>query len=371
MPDVKAQTQQAATDGDSSHREPITELSYLERMFAVCDLFVRGYTVTEILEEMEARYGKAGKMKRETPYKLVREAGKRGFIHFTPPPDHAFERRISDHFIWLNRVNVVRTVVPIDTARETANVLLRLVQDCHRKNPDRNEVHVGFAAGLSMRAVAQFFAHKLTYPQPDMPDTVVFHAMLSGHDKGDPTTDPNSFFTFFINPPTLQIQTRFVGFRAPAIVRTASIPDFMEIQELTAAFDEVGDLDIIATSGADWKDEHSSLLNCMKRSESTLQTLRDAGTVGDMLWRPLGEKAPVMTATEVRALTLVELSDLTEFIERGKHVLLMLGPCSVCNRHKGEILKNILSQDRHLVSHVVADSRTAGYLVKLINRGLV
>jgi DNA-binding transcriptional regulator LsrR (DeoR family) len=371
MPDVNVTTQQAATDGDSRLREPITELSHLERMFAVCDLFVQGKTVSEILKEMEARYGKAGKMKRETPYKLVREAGKRGFIHFTPPPDHAFERRISDHFFWLNRVNVVRTVVPLDTARETANVLLRLVQDCHRKNPERDEVHIGFAAGLSMRAVAQFFAHKLTYPQPDMPDTIVFHAMLSGHDKGDPTTDPNSYFSYYVHPPTLQTNVRFVGFRAPAIVRTSSIADFMEIPELTEAYDEAGELDIIATSGADWEDEHSSLLNCMKRSESTLQTLRDAGTVGDMLWRPLGETAPVTIATEIRALTLVELGQLPEFIERGKHVLLMLGPCSVCNRHKGEILKTILSQDMHLVSHVVADSRTAGYLVKLIDRGLV
>ena len=61
----------------------------------------------------------------------------------------------------------------------------------------------------------------------------------------------------------------------------------------------------------------------------------------------------------------------SEFIERGKHVLLMLGPCGVCNRHKGRILKTILSQDLHLVSHVVVDSRTAGYLVKLIDQGLV
>jgi DNA-binding transcriptional regulator LsrR (DeoR family) len=193
--------------------------------------------------------------------------------------------------------------------------------------------------------------------------------MLSGHDKGDPTTDPNSYFSYYVNPPTLQTHTRFVGFRAPAIVRTSSIPELMEIPELTEAFDEVGELDIIATSGADWEDEHSSLLNCMQISEPTMRTLKDAGTVGDMLWRPLGPTAPITTATEIRALTLVELAQLPGFIESGKHVLLMLGPCSVCNRHKGKILRTILSQEQHLVSHVVTDSRTAGYLVKLIDRG--
>lgn len=101
----------------------------------------------------------------------------------------------------------------------------------------------------------------------------------------------------------------------------------------------------------------------MERSESAMQTLLGAGTVGDMLWRPLSATAPVTTESEIRALTAVELDDLPNFINQGKHVLLMMGPCGVCNRHKGAILKTILSQDLHLVSHLVTDSRTAGYLV--------
>jgi len=197
-------------------------------------------------------------------------------------------------------------------------------------------------------------------------DTIVFHAMLSGHDPGDPTTDPNNFFTFYIHPPTLQFKTRFVGFRAPAIVNTASMPEFMGVRDIIDAREAAQEIDIIVTSGSDWNDPDSSLFRCMERSQSTLDTLLADGTVGDMLWRPLSETSPVMTATEIRALTLLELTELPDFIQRGKNVLLMLGPCARCDRHKGALLKTILCQERHIVTHVVADSRTGGYVAKLI-----
>jgi hypothetical protein len=370
MPKASDKQNAAASQGDAPKRV-VTELSHLERMSAVCELFTEGKTVKEILEIMVERYGAAGKMKRETPYKLVREAGERRFLKYVAPPHHAFQHAISDHFMWLKRVNVVYTIVPLDVARETAAMLLRLVQECHKSNKQRNEVHIGFAAGLSMREVAQSFATLLTYPVPGLPDTIVFHAMLSGHDPGDPTTDPNNFFTFFLHPPTLQVTPRFVGFRAPAIVNTASMPEFMGVRDIVDAREAAQELDIIVTSGSDWDDPDSSLFRCMERSQSTLDTLRAEGTVGDMLWRPLGETAPVLTATEIRALTLVELSDLPDFIARGKHVLLMLGPCAKCQRHKGAIMKTILCQEQHIVTHAVADSRTGGHVAQLIAEGKI
>jgi hypothetical protein len=90
-----------------------------------------------------------------------------------------------------------------------------------------------------------------------------------------------------------------------------------------------------------------------------------------MLWRPLAEKSPITTATEYRALTLVELDFLPTFISQGKHVLLMLAPCAQCDRHKGRVLQTILGQTQHLVTHVVVDSRSAGYVVNGIDRGVI
>lgn len=358
------ETDQATSEnGTSEEAKPEKKsipLSHTEKLSAVCELFAQGLTVTAIREAMFAKYGEAGRMNREEPYKLVREAGGLGYIRFEPPPHAAFSTKISNHYYWLKQVNVVRTVSSMDVARETARVLLRLVQQRHAADEDK-VISVGFAAGLSMRQVAQCFAEMLSYPQPSLPKTIVLHAMLSGHDPGNPTTDPNTFFTFFLHPPTLHSDVRFVGFRAPTIVRQSHIPIFTEIHDIKEAYNKAKDIDIIVTSGADWEDDHSSLRICMERSDSTMQTLRDEGVVGDMLWRPLSATAPITTATELRALTLVELNDLPEFIKNGKDVLLMMGPCGMCHRHKGSALGTILSQTQHLVTHLVADSRTAGY----------
>ena len=174
-----------------------------------------------------------------------------------------------------------------------------------------------------------------------------------------------SSLTFFLQPPALQIEPEFVGLHAPSMVLTEAIQRLRKNAEIARAFDAVEDLDIIVTSGSDWKDPHSSLRACMEASESTYKTLKQENTVGDMLWRPLGEDGPVETETKRRALTLVELSDLPAFIEDGKYVLMMLGPCGECNRHKGRILHTILKQKQQLITHLVCDSRTAAGLPEL------
>jgi DNA-binding transcriptional regulator LsrR (DeoR family) len=97
----------------------------------------------------------------------------------------------------------------------------------------------------------------------------------------------------------------------------------------------------------------------MAKSDKSLKALQNAGCVGDMLWRPLGERGPIETESEIRAMTLVELSDLPKFIAGGKHVLLVLGPCVVCNRPKTEMLRAVLTMPPRLITHLVVDSRSA------------
>jgi hypothetical protein len=86
-----------------------------------------------------------------------------------------------------------------------------------------------------------------------------------------------------------------------------------------------------------------------------------------MLWRPIAGSGPILDETAVRALTILELSDLPELIRQGKRVLLMLGPCASCSRRKGLLLQTILSQDKQLVSHLVVDSGTAFDFLRAIN----
>jgi len=346
---------------------PLT-LDDTERESAVCWLVTRGYTIPEILAEMKTRYGKAGEMSREKPYRILRRAAARGRLRYTPPQHLVYAQQISNEYTWLNRVHVVHTTVAPDVAREAASMLLRMVQDRHRADKNREEIHIGFAAGMSMRQVAQAFAERLRYPADDLPKKIVFHAMVTGHDSGDPTTDPNAFFTFFIYPPVLEVEPRFVGLHAPAMVRSGDIPQLKETLEIKEAYAEAEKLDIIVTSGADWDDEHSSLcVVCTKRSPASVKKIRALGGEVDVMWRPLGKNGPITHATEIRALTLMELTDLPGFIKRGGSVLLMLGPCGLCKRSKVKVLYTTLIQEKKLVTHVVVDSRTAAHLLDIIH----
>ena len=66
---------------------------------------------------------------------------------------------------------------------------------------------------------------------------------------------------------------------------------------------------------------HSMLLDYMKNSPPSLRKLKEAGYCGDMLWRPLGPDGPIEIETQIRAMTLIELSHLRDFIQQGKPVL--------------------------------------------------
>ena len=88
--------------------------------------------------------------------------------------------------------------------------------------------------------------------------------------------------------------------------------------------------------------------------------------VGDVLWRPIARTGPIVTETKLRALTLVELTDLPRMIKRDKQVLLMLAPCGMCHEPKGELLDTILNLDpsQQIVTNVVVDSVTAGQMLR-------
>ena len=56
-----------------------------ELISAVCRFFCKGYTVRQILLAMAEEYPQV-ELKREDPYALVRDAARRGWLRFRPPP---------------------------------------------------------------------------------------------------------------------------------------------------------------------------------------------------------------------------------------------------------------------------------------------
>ena len=374
--------QKSPDDGREQHKEgsgvrsraesaPRDSIEVDERTLvaAVIRRFMQNKSVEQIRKEVLEEYGPPGEMTREQPGARVRDGAKLGWFWYRPPAHLRYETYIYDHYMGVKRVCVAHTGEFEHVARAAADMLLRLVQQCFRSGKT-GEVHIGLDSGIAMQQLAQAFADVLCEPARHLPKKICFHSMVSAFDPGFPTTDARTFFTYFLERPTLQIEPRFVSLHAPTIVTREAIDELRENREIADSFAAVQQLDIVAISGSVWDHEHSSLRSFMARSPRALKHLVDEGIIGDVLWRPIGETGPIKVDTEIRTLTLMELSDLQAFVSRGKHVLFMLGPCGRCNEPRGRLLHAVLNQEQPLISHLVADSRTTGQFIGMMKGGI-
>ena len=338
-------------DGEGPHPLDRTEVISL-----VCKYFCQGQTVAEICGTMEREHDII--ISREQPYKMLSRAAWLGWLKYEAPLDLELTEWLGAEYGSLDGIEVVHSASNEDIAYHGAREIVRLLRKYKQGAQQRNEVHLGLAGGPAMQKLARNLADTLCRPQDGLPDTIYLHALVSGFNPHDPTTDPNAFFTYFVRRPGLPYQIKFVGLHAPALVKTEDFPNLQCMTGIKEAYAAKGDIDVFVTSGAEWADDHSLFKTCMRRSDKSFQKLEDSGCVGDILWRPLGERHPIETATDIRAMTLVELSELPKFIARGKEVLLILGSCGGCDRPKGRLLRAILNQSRQLITHLVADTRT-------------
>lgn len=339
------------------------ELDPIEILAAVCGDIAEGFTIRQILARMETKYPKV-KLTREDPYALMRKAAKRGWFSFHPPQHWHWTKMLEDDYYWLKDVRVVHTPTPEHVMQEGAESLLRLLKRYLRKH-GRREVHIGFSGGHAMRSLARWFAKLLSESTDSLPDKVVIHAMAAGFDPRDPTTDPNTFCSYFSAVPMNEIKVEFLGLAAPSLVKPADIRALRDLPDIRDAFAAVREIDIIVASGSDWLDPHSALRNLMLRSPESARVLEAEGCIADILWRPLSERGPIEKETCIRALTLVELSELPGLIEQGKHVLLTLAPCGLCNEPKGRLLSCLLGQPKPLFTDLVVDTRTVAHMLRL------
>jgi DNA-binding transcriptional regulator LsrR (DeoR family) len=337
------------------------ELDDTELIGAVCTSFVEGHTVGQIVQDVEQKYGI--KLKREKPYALLRLAAKRGWLSFNPPQHWRWTKMLGDDHPWLQSTRVVHAAASRDVTQAGAESLLRLIKNFHRIQ-GRGTVHVGFCGGHTMRALARAFAGLLSEPTDDLPQRVVIHAMAAGFDPHDPTTDPNTFCSYFTGGLLNDIKVEFLGLAAPSMVQPDSIRRLRTFPGIKEAFEAVGQLDIIVASGSCWLDGHSALRNLMHSSSKSERVLEENGCIGDVFWRPLSDAGPIEIETAVRALTLVDLSDLPGLIRDGKRVLLSLGPCGKCNTPKGRLLACLLQQRQPLMTDLVVDSRTVAQMMR-------
>jgi DNA-binding transcriptional regulator LsrR (DeoR family) len=345
------------TSGRARKKRWWDKASPLERaevLALICNYFCyQGLNAPQIKERLANDHGVD--FTREEVYRQIRTAAKNGWIRFETPLQYSLQRKFREAYPWLQDVSVVATANSEDVAYRGAKMLLELLQQHYA---DR-EVHIGFSGGYALRKLAQRFAALLREHARHLPREIVLHALVAGFDVYDPTTDPNAFFTFFVEDPAMQVKTSFVALHAPAIVDAEILPKLRSQQGIAEAYEHARKLDVIVTSTSCWTDDHSMLRQYMKVVNESAAKLERAGCVGDMLWRPLGPDGPIELETGVRAFTILELRDVSRFIEDGHHVLLVAGPCARCHTPKSEIVKAILAQEHRLATHLAVDSRCA------------
>jgi hypothetical protein len=340
-----------------------------EVMAAVCKYFCQGHTPADITRLLQENLHIS--LTREEPYRLLSRAAAKGHLRFHAPLDYELAEQIQSEFPWLKSVTVVRTGVSDDVSYHVARKLLELVRSFSAGRGPQDEVHLGFAGGSALRKAARRFAEALRESNHDLPARIVFHAMVAGFIFKETPSDPNSFFGYFTGEPALRVKTSFVGLHAPGLVPTDRVADLLSFDYVHQAYDRASEIDIIVTSaGGHWQAGHSLLFDMYRTSSPTsLRQLNDAGCLGDMMWRPFGPSGPLEFPTDVRTMTLLDLSQLPGLIQAGKEVLLALGPCGQCGGAKTDILRAILCFQQRLITHLVVDSRSAAGLVASLKRG--
>lgn len=333
--------------------------SNYELVTLVCHLHVSGATVKEIVHEVGRKFPTA-EIKREDPNWIIRRAALMGWLVFRPPHEETVETRISELFPKIEKVKVVSSAEVEVVAGEAARMLLQMLRKFDR---NREVVHVGLAGGHTLRAVMQALASEMIEPVTELPKVVHFHALAAGFNPDDPTTNPNSFVTFF-DGRLVPSEIRFTGLSAPAIVGPKTFEELKGFDDIQDAFDDIQNIDIFVTSGTTW---HADGVLRKRMVEEDQETLEGHGIIGDLLWRPISEKGPIEASTTRRAFTLIELKQLKNFIREGKQVLVTLAPCGLCGELKGILVKCILEQE--LATHLVIDTRSAGKMLGKLSRG--
>lgn len=329
---------------------------------AVCEFVCQGYNVKQTVAAVAERHGY--RLTREQVYRLFAYGCRMGWVPFQPPRNVALAMELRRRYPWLGHIDVIPSTVVRDVANYAAVHLREIVQTIRRRD-DREAVHIGFAGGHSVRDLAEAFAKLLHQPAEDLPETLWLHSLTDLFDLTDPSTAPNAFVWYFMNEALGQVQVRFVGLSAPAMVTPASLQELRKQADIRDALEAANRLDVIVTSGTEWDDGDNALRRRLEPSRESIEMLEAAGCRGDIFWRPIADDGPIQADTDTRALTLIELSDLPGLIRAGKRVLLMLAPCGKCHRPKGRLLECVLEQKRPIITDLVVDSRSVEQALRL------
>jgi len=333
-----------------------TDLTKGEQFSEVWHLFRQGVPVNDIAKQLHAEFDAPASFNRGSTYNMIRTEAEANRLRYIPKPSVALAGDLHARFPWLKKIEVAHTTRFEDVAYRGAEMLITSLKQVDWIS--KKEVHIGFAGGHAMRLLVQTFARMLSETDDELPQKMVFHALVAGFDVLEPTTDPNTFFTLFQDETKFSTKFSFVGLQAPPRVQAEQYTSLRESDWFKDSYKHANKLDIIVTSAANWSDKDSTFRKSMKRSANCFEVLDQADCAGDMLWLPIGPDGPLEVETEIRSMTLLELKQISDYVQKGKHVYLVLGPCAGCKQLKTEILSAILTSKSKLISHLISDTGT-------------
>jgi len=286
-------------------------------------------------------------------------------------------QRLQADYPWLHgRVVVSQTPANDALAQNAADKLLDMIRTVkHQKQCE--EVHVGFAGGMTLRAVAEKLAQRLNHHDRNDPETLVFHSMVASFRDDDFFADPNSFITYFMTR-SRRVKVRLVRLLLPGLIESTQYQDVKELSWVKRVFERRSELHIIVTSGSLWDDQCSTLRTYLSaateearrtgdagaasdaRADVGLGEFEEQGVVGDLLWQPINQEGPVRIRGSYEITRLMDLVELPAFIQGGGSVLLVMGCSGISLRPKSQLLKTILDlhPTHQWVTDVVTDSPT-------------
>ena len=337
------------------------ELLREETISLVCSALAGGYPPAGIPALLLAE--RKLNVSREQVWRLITYAFQQRWVRYHPPLHLELQERMRGAFPFLRQIKVVKTATLDAIASQGAAVLMDLMRRHVKENSRPQEYHCGFAGGGVLRRMARALAEEIQRNPAGLPKEIVFHAIVSGFNMHDPTTNPDSFFAYFGADQELPVSTSFVGLLAPGLVRRGEMEKLKKVHSIKAAFERVSEINAFVTSVGHWTGNHSGLCKMyLEHSQRSYNVLCEAGAVADLMWRPLAPSGPVLIPSDVRAMTLLELDALPGFIAKGKRVLLVCGPCSVCRGPRADALKVVLEQRESLITDLVVDHRSAALL---------